>query len=207
VAAEITGLDKERFAIYWKDSWKVRMLSPKPEVEYLKEYAIKSGLSPSQASLDEADRALRRYQDVAILNPREEVIDSLKLLKRKGYKLGLLSNTFEGDVRQWTRSRLAPCFDAVAFSHEIGMIKPDQGAFSIILERLGVDGSHSIFVGDGGSEELMGAKRAGFARAVFMRRFVSTNGIRTKRELEEIAKDADISADTFEELCRIVVQM
>jgi putative hydrolase of the HAD superfamily len=206
-AAEVTGLDKERFAAYWKDTWKLRMLSPRPEIEYLKEYAVKSGVSPSQASLDEADRALRRYQDIAILNPRQEVMDSLKLLKQKGYRLGILSNTFEGDTRQWTRSKLAPYFDAVAFSHEIGMIKPDQGAFNVILDRLGVDGSRSVFVGDGGSEELMGAKRAGFARAVFMRRFVSTNGLRTKGELEEIAKHADVTVDTFEELCRIVVEM
>ncbi|MDA4136815.1 MAG: HAD family hydrolase [Thaumarchaeota archaeon] len=207
VAAEITGLDKDQFATYWKDSWKLRMSSSKPEIEYLKEYALKSGVSPSQSSFDEADRALRRYQDIAILNPREEVIDSLRSLKQEGYKLGLLSNTFEGDVRQWNRSRLAPCFDAVAFSHEIGIVKPEQGAFNIILERLGVSGSHSIFVGDGGSEELIGAKRAGFARAVFMRRFVLTNGMRTKEELEEIAKYADASADTFEELPSIIVHM
>jgi putative hydrolase of the HAD superfamily len=206
-AAEIVGLNKERFAIYWKETWKLRMLSPKPEIEYLKEYAVKSGLSPSQSSLDEADKALRRYQDIAILNPREEVVESLKVLKQKGYRLGLLSNTFEGDVRHWARSSLAPCFDAVAFSHEIGMVKPDQGAFHNILERLGVDGPHSIFVGDGGSEELIGARRAGFAKSVFMRRFMLTNGLRTKAELEEIAKHADASVDTFEELCTIVAQM
>jgi putative hydrolase of the HAD superfamily len=202
VAAGIIGLDKAKFYAYWQATSLLRMSGPRPEIEYLKDFATEAGVSPSASALSEAENALRKYQDVAILNPREEVLLSLKLLKEQGYKIGLLSNTFEGDVRYWHRSALAQYFDAVAFSHDIGITKPDERAFRVILDRLDVEGSRCIFVGDGGVEELKGARRAGFSRVVFMRMFVAANGIRRKEELEELPKLADLTVDSFDELRR-----
>src|SRR5207244_11591523 len=93
--------------------------------EYLREFATRSGMTLHRSVLDEAERMIERHQLLAIMNPRDDVIPSLKLLRARGYKLGLLSNTFETDVRKWAHSPLAQCFDAAVFSHEIGMIKPE----------------------------------------------------------------------------------
>ncbi len=96
---------------------------------------------------------------------------------------------------------LAQFFEAVAFSHETGIMKPELGAYVVVLERLGLNASACIFVGDGGSEELLGARRAGFGQVAFMRRFVSTNGLRNQAELEEFARQSDFSIDSLEDLC------
>lgn len=44
----------------------------------------------------------------------------------------------------------------------------------------GVAAGRAVFVGDGGSNELTGAKAAGFGLVVFMRGFVVRNGLRTR---------------------------
>jgi len=57
-----------------------------------------------------------------------------------------------------------------------------------------------VFVGDGGDQELEGAKAASFGRVVFMRGFVSRNGLRTPSELASTQTHADTTVDALEEL-------
>lgn len=205
VVADILGLPQDEFRIFWDSTQTKRMLTAKPEMDYVKEFAAANGRTLPESKLSEADRALSYYQDLAILNPRVEVTVSLRSLKDRGYKLGLLSNTRESDVREWPHSPLTQFFDAVAFSHIIGVMKPDSGAYSAVLRALGIsDSSECTYVGDGGSEELTGAKNVGFGQVIFMRRFVSRNGLRSEEELGEIATQGDLSVDSFEELCRVV---
>jgi phosphoglycolate phosphatase-like HAD superfamily hydrolase len=47
------------------------------------------------------------------------------------------------------------------FSYEVGVIKPDQEIYTYACERLGVAPGDAWFVGDGGSDELRGARAAG----------------------------------------------
>jgi HAD superfamily hydrolase (TIGR01549 family) len=200
IVALLLELDKPKFIEYWETTSKSRLITPRREIEYVKDFVAESGGSVSNSSLDEAESALGRYQDLALLNPRREVLKSLKLVKARGYKLGLLSNTHERDTREWPRSPLAPLFEAVAFSYEIGVVKPDARAYQHILGRLGAEASKCVFVGDGANEELAGAKNANFKSVVFMKRFVSRNGLRSAERLEAIARQADHTVDSFEEL-------
>ncbi len=102
--ADLIGVDRTKFSAYWEMTWKSRMSSPKSEVEYLREFVSQSGRTLPKSTMDEAESILERYQLLAILNPRDDVVPSLKQLKARGYKLGLLSNTFESDVRGWSPS-------------------------------------------------------------------------------------------------------
>jgi putative hydrolase of the HAD superfamily len=204
VIAEILRLDKTSFLAFWESTNRQRMSTPTPEMQYVKDFAAASGRTLSASELAEADSVMGRYQDLAILNPRDEAVAALKLFKGQGYKLGLLSNTYERDVREWDRSPLAKFFDATAFSHEIGVMKPEPDAYKRILGRLGTDPSRCTFVGDGGSQELAGAKEVGFRRVVLMKVFVSKNGLRTKEELEELSMQADFVADSFQGLCKMI---
>ncbi len=205
VVSEILGLPEAEFVAFWDGTERTRMLTARPEMDYVKDFAAAKGRTVPESKLNEAERALSRYQDLAILNPRAEVTTSVKLLKDRGYRLGLLSNTYESDVREWPHSPLAPFFEAATFSHRIGMMKPEPGAYLAILEALGLpDSSRCIYVGDGGSQELVGAKNIGFGQVIFMKKFVSRNGLRTEEELGEIATQGDLSVDSFEELCKVV---
>jgi putative hydrolase of the HAD superfamily len=202
VVTEILGLDRVKFLPYWESTMKQRMTTPRPEIEYIRDFAAGFGRKLSEEELREADWALGRYQDAALLNPRAEVTAALKVLKQQGFKMGVLSNTYERDAREWPHSPLAAFFDVASFSHETGLMKPEPGAYSRVLERLGVTPSLSIFVGDGGSQELEGAKESGFGCVIFMKRFVARNGLRSKEELEEADRQADFTVDSFDELCR-----
>jgi putative hydrolase of the HAD superfamily len=63
-------------------------------------------------------------------------------------------------------SPLAAAVDAVALSHEIGVCKPDRGAYEHVLHALGVPASEAVYVGDGSNDELAGARAAGFGAVV-----------------------------------------
>ncbi|MEF3302036.1 HAD family hydrolase [Paenibacillus sp. GYB003] len=90
-----------------------------------------------------------------------ELLELLRRLKTNGLKLGLISNCTEEEVRGWADSGLPAFFDDVVFSYEVGLAKPDPAIYKLACDRLGVTAEASVFVGDGGSDELNGADRAG----------------------------------------------
>jgi putative hydrolase of the HAD superfamily len=51
--------------------------------------------------------------------------------------------------------------DAVVLSSELGVAKPAPEVFETIAARLSVPAGRCWYVGDGGSDELAGARRAG----------------------------------------------
>ncbi|MFW5747970.1 MAG: HAD family hydrolase, partial [bacterium] len=61
----------------------------------------------------------------------------------------------------WPGSPLEDLFDTVVFSCEAGYAKPEPEIYRIALERLGAEADEAVFIGDGSSGELEGARRAG----------------------------------------------
>jgi len=89
------------------------------------------------------------------------IIPMLKRLRSCGYKLAILSNCSEEEVRTICESSLAPLFDAIVLSYETGLCKPDTAIYELTAQRLGVDVRDCVFIGDGGSNELYGAVKSG----------------------------------------------
>lgn len=89
------------------------------------------------------------------------ILDTLRCLKQRGYKLGLISNADVTDRLHWQESPLYPLFDDAIFSCDVHMVKPDPRIYLLSLEHLGVAPSEAAFVGDGGSDELRGARSLG----------------------------------------------
>ena len=91
----------------------------------------------------------------------EESVQLLKELKARGIKTGLMTNTFS-DERDMIRScKLFPYFDVPLISFEQGICKPAPELYKKMTELLGVEAGECLFVGDGGSRELYGAREAG----------------------------------------------
>jgi putative hydrolase of the HAD superfamily len=65
------------------------------------------------------------------------------------------------DTRYWRESALASSFDAVLFSWELGLLKPDPRIFALAAEKLTVRPGECLYLGDGGHRELEGARAAG----------------------------------------------
>jgi len=82
-------------------------------------------------------------------------------LRARGLRLGLVSNCSSEVGALWEGSPFAGRFDAVVLSADAGICKPDVRIYTLALERLGVEPADAVFVGDGHSDELAGAERAG----------------------------------------------
>jgi putative hydrolase of the HAD superfamily len=114
------------------------------------------------------DETLHRAIEVRISRFREALlkipvanINALTLLRLSGFRLGLISNADVMEVAAWKDSPLAGLFDVEVFSCEVGCVKPEPEIFAKCLGALGVRGGECMFVGDGGSNELAGARSAG----------------------------------------------
>lgn len=137
-----------------------------PEIDWIATVASDLGKPCSDALLStiRADWDLTRR--AALRSPHPSAVPAIDGLRQRGLRVGVLSNTHAMEIRTWPESPLAGAVDAVAFSHVIGHMKPEPAAYKAILNQLGAVPQRSIFVGDGGSGELAGARDYGFALVV-----------------------------------------
>jgi putative hydrolase of the HAD superfamily len=122
--------------------------------------ARQSGSSPSAVELDRAVE-LRMEGQWAVLQPRPGAVEVLAQLQARGLKIGVLSDCTDEIPILWPTSAFADLVDAAVFSCVLGVRKPDQRTYAAVLTELRVQADHCLYVGDGGSSELSGAKTAG----------------------------------------------
>ncbi len=91
----------------------------------------------------------------------KEIVPMLSGLKKKGIKIGLISNCFSEEAEVIRDSVLFPYFDVPTLSYEQGVQKPDLEIYRICVEKLGVRSEECLYVGDGGSQELEAARSFG----------------------------------------------
>jgi HAD superfamily hydrolase (TIGR01509 family) len=72
----------------------------------------------------------------------------LGFLRRRGYRLGLLTNSGSPFREPFERAGLAECFDAEVFSAELGHKKPAAAAYRAALAALEVEPAEALMVGD-----------------------------------------------------------
>lgn len=94
-------------------------------------------------------------------NLHEEIIPLLDELKKRGTKIGLISNCFSEEAPVIRDSVLAPFFDEMFLSWEQGIAKPDEEIFRRCVKSLGVESQECLYIGDGGCYELETARKVG----------------------------------------------
>jgi putative hydrolase of the HAD superfamily len=113
-----------------------------------------------------------REKAAAFAHPDHQVMTLITGLGRRGVGLGVVSNGFREDVLPWSDCSLAPLFQCTAFSCEEGVAKPDPEIYLRAMHRLRGQPETTVYVGDGGDNELTGAEKAGlraFRAAWFVR--------------------------------------
>jgi len=94
------------------------------------------------------------------------VRESLERLRSAGFKLAVVSNS-EGTIEQMlTEIDLRELFTTVIDSSVVGFTKPDPRIFGLALERLGVEASEALMVGDSPSADVDGAHAVGIRAAL-----------------------------------------
>ena len=100
-----------------------------------------------------------------------DVIGTLEALRGDGLRLGIVSNAAYLPrlmKQQLAALGLADYFNAVTFSSEVGVRKPQPEIYADALKKLGADPSRTLFVGDRVREDVQGPKALGM-RAVLTR--------------------------------------
>ena len=97
----------------------------------------------------------------ALLNIEDTTLETLAKLKQRGKSLGLISNADVNEIQGWQDSPLSKYFDSVVFSCNVGYVKPEKDIYMECLEELRIRPEQALYVGDGGSDELKGAKEVG----------------------------------------------
>jgi len=103
---------------------------------------------------------IERFRDALVKVPAEN-IETVRRLREAGFRLGLISNADAIEAAAWAQSPLAGCFDVEVFSCHVGAVKPEPAIYEHCLTALDLKGDECLFVGDGGSNELVGAKQMG----------------------------------------------
>lgn len=135
----------------------------------------------------EAEAALHAaFSDPAAWAVFPEARETLKLLKARGLRLGVISN-WDSRLRRLLGSlALAGEFEAIVVSCEVGVEKPSRAIFESALGTMGVRPGEAFHVGDDLVSDYDGARAAGIGSALIVRRGAPPGGVRTVASLAEI---------------------
>ena len=158
--AQRLGIDRGRFDALWEETYWRRQTGP------LRDAFAAMG-APADSLEDLAD--LRLGFTRAGLVPRPGALETLEELRRRRYRLGLISVCSEDVPAVWNETPFGAMFDAAVFSATCGLRKPDPEIYLLACGQLEVEPREAVFVGDGANDELAGAERVGM-RAVLIHR-------------------------------------
>lgn len=110
-------------------------------------------------TVEEMTKYYEERMNNSLMNIDIRILSMLKTLKDEGYKLCIISDTAYADIENWDKSPLAKYFDKTIFSCEQGYIKPDDRLYETAKKSM-ESPSKCVYIGDGGHDELYGAKNA-----------------------------------------------
>ena len=93
----------------------------------------------------------------------------LEKLRRKGLRLGVISNWDPSARSTLARQGLADYFEHIVISSEVGCEKPDEGIFRLALEKAGVSASDCLYVGDNYYDDAVGSMKVGMFSVIINR--------------------------------------
>jgi putative hydrolase of the HAD superfamily len=162
--AQTVGVEPARFEAAWVEARAEREIGPLLEATRSIVRSLGAGDHVVERVLD-----VRREHTRKMLRPRPGAVETLAELRNRGFRVGLIS-ACSGDVPDvWPQTALAPLVEEPIFSCSVGFSKPDPRIYAAAAERLGVEPSECLFVGDGANDELAGAERAGMKAVLILR--------------------------------------
>ena len=98
----------------------------------------------------------------------EGTLETLRELKARGYKLGIIANTVtETEIPDWMcRDGVADCFKTVILSSKVRLRKPDPTIYKLAARCIGSAPENCAYVGDNPVRDVEGAVNAGFGAMV-----------------------------------------
>jgi putative hydrolase of the HAD superfamily len=159
-AASDAGVDPVLYRKVWHENEKDRTTGKMTIEEGIGETLQKLGVYSDELLKTIVGKRLFALQETFDRIP-DESVQLLEELKKRGIKVGLITNTFSDERDLIRSSKLFPLFDATRISYEEGVLKPDPSMYQSIMVELGVTPDECLYVGDGGSRELFAARDIG----------------------------------------------
>jgi len=160
-AADALGVSPERFNWAWTESRESASTgdfhSSKERIEWVAG-ELDVNLSDEQIR-QMAKEEKTMWQEKVQLD--EGAIPLLEHLHNLGYKLAIVSNCPVAMRNMGKSLDIGHLVDAFVSSHEVGTLKPEPMIYRRALERLGLEASECVFIGDGDDHELDGAREMG----------------------------------------------
>ena len=191
--SDFLGIDREAWGeqlqFFSEDRLKGRITYA---FDFIKLLAIKLDPTIPDDKIREALVFRKERFDHSVINIPEYVIDTLKALKAKGKKLGLITNADSMELAAWDKCPVADLFDVSIHSFKVDMMKPEKQIYQLCLKELGSSAEESVFVGDGGSNELVGARECLLTTVMVegvISEFLSKEKIDKRKEYAEYVVD------------------
>ena len=131
---------------------------------------------------------------MCLKHKHSEIVPMLQALKAQGVSIGLISNCYQEEAIRIRKSDLFPYFDAVCFSNEQGVCKPDKEIYYRCMDALSAQPEECLYVGDGGSRELETAQALGMkaVQAVWYLKEGTSQPVGRKSEFAEAKRPMDV---------------
>jgi len=163
------GVPHAAFVREWEATLNLRFGGDFATIESnLEHICVLLGLEADRERLEAGALIRKKIVQPLLKSPRPEAVPTLKALRERGLKIGLITDCTPDTPERWDESPLKPHFDAPIFSSVEKMKKPDPRIYALVCTRLGVGPAECLYVGDGGSGELTGATAFGM-KAVLLR--------------------------------------
>lgn len=162
LVADYLGVNATRFKEEWQARLMARLTGVYPDyASVLRDICHELG----QPANEEVIHYLYTQRVAAKATPFERVevavLEALRHIRRRGMKIGVISNCTSEEVAAWSSSVLRAYVDDIVLSYQVGYAKPDVVIYQLACRQLQVAPEQAIFVGDGNSAELTGATQSG----------------------------------------------
>lgn len=155
------GVDRALFDRFWEEKEEARYLGEISFEDSLRYVCGQCGRQADDATIARMTQRRIRTKSRCFDHVQSAVYELLDTLKTANVPLAIVSNCSPEEVVGMERSRLYPFFDQIILSYEIALQKPDIRIYQEAARRLGVAPEDCVFIGDGGSHELEGARQTG----------------------------------------------
>jgi putative hydrolase of the HAD superfamily len=159
--ADILQVPPDDFSQAWRESFPLRVNGTHATHLESIEYICQQLGAPVTGRQVRRAADLRLDYTVRTLVPRPGTIETLGIIRRLGYKTALISDCSPETPAVWDSTPFVNCFDVTVFSCVAGIKKPDPRIYRLATDRLGVAPEECLYIGDGSSRELTGARAVG----------------------------------------------
>ena len=159
--AEACGVDRDRFGAFWSATYVERETTPLDLLALVERFCETERGPLTADERANIDEIFGLCKDDALRSPEPGIVELLAELARRR-AIGVLSNCHEREVRCWAESPLARHVTVFGRSCDIGAMKPDLRPYRWMATQLRAEPGKSVYVGNGSSDELAGARQAGF---------------------------------------------